>query len=47
MYDDLKNLMVLKNEDICRTQFVEKDQYCIMKFPNTVTYGYEYFNEKK
>lgn len=47
MYDDLKNLMVLKNEDICRTKFVEKDQYCNMKFPNTVTYGYEYFNEKK
>ena len=42
MYDDLNTL--LKNEDICKTVFVETDYYCKLDFPNTSITNYEYFN---
>ena len=46
MYDDLNNLILLKNEDIYnnKTFFLETDYYCKINFPNTIINGYEYFN---
>ena len=46
MYDDLNDIIALKNEDICiaKTSFIEKDYYDKKKFPNIIENGYEYFN---
>lgn len=46
MYDDLNEIMILKNEDICvaKTYFIEKDYYDEQPFPNIIEYGYEYLN---
>ena len=44
MYDDLNQIIALKNEDICvnKTYFVEKDYYDEQTFPNKNQNGYEY-----
>lgn len=46
MYDDLNEIMALKNEDIriAKTSFIEKDYYDEKNFPNIIEKGYEYFN---
>lgn len=46
MYDDLNEIIALKNEDICvaKTSFIEKNYYDEKKFPNIIETGYEYFN---
>lgn len=45
MYDDLNQIIALKNEDICvnKTYFIEKDYYDEQTFPNIIENGYEYF----
>lgn len=44
MYDDLNQIIALKNQDICinKTYFVEKDYYDKQIFPNIIEKGYEY-----
>ena len=46
MYDDLNEIIALKNEDIyiAKTYFIEKDYYDDKNFPNVIENGYEYFN---
>lgn len=46
MYDDLNEIIALKNEDIriAKTSFIEKDYYDEKNFPNIIEKGYEYFN---
>jgi glycosyltransferase involved in cell wall biosynthesis len=46
MFDDLEQIMLLKNEDISnnKTVFLETDYYCNKEFPNTKIFGYEYFD---
>lgn len=46
MYDDLNQIISLKNEDkyIDNTFFIERDYYDEQIFPNTIKNGYEYFN---
>jgi hypothetical protein len=46
MYDDLNEIIALKNEDIriAKTSFIEKDYYDEKNFPNIIENGYEYFN---
>lgn len=43
MYDDLNNLLCLKDEDIDKTYFIETDYYDDKTFPNIIENGYEYF----
>ena len=44
MYDDLNEIIALKNEDICldKTYFIENDYYDDLIFPNIVLTDYEY-----
>jgi hypothetical protein len=46
MYDDLNNLISIKNEDISanKTFFIETDYYDNEIFPNTIENGYEYYS---
>jgi len=44
MYDDLNEIIALKNEDICldKTYFIENDYYDDLIFPNIILTDYEY-----